>query len=354
MLGVTLENVTKRFGDVVAVYDVSLNVAPGELFFLLGPSGCGKTTVLRILAGLARQDSGAVFFGDRRVDDVVANKRNTAMVFQDYALWPHMTVAENVAFGLEARGVPRAGRKGRIEKALDMARISELAARRPGELSGGQQQRVALARALVTEPDILLLDEPLSNLDAKLRRQMRNEIRRIHQAAGVTTVYVTHDQAEALSMADRIAVMDAGSIRQVGTPRELYLRPATSFVASFVGQTNLVRGEVRSVVGSLASVETAVGLIQAQLADQNVHAGSHVVVSIRPESVRLVRDDGGAGPTLTVTGSIYEGAVEELLLLGEAGHEIVVRRFNVREDAVRPGEHVCVEVDPADAVVVAP
>jgi len=353
MVSVTLEHVTKRFGAVTAVADVSLEVAAGELFFLLGPSGCGKTTLLRILAGLERQDAGAIHFGDTRVDDVPPNRRNTAMVFQDYALWPHMTVTENVVFGLEARHVPRGERKVRVEKVLDMARVSELASRRPGELSGGQQQRVALARALVTEPDVVLLDEPLSNLDARLRRQMRNEIRRIHDEAGVTTVYVTHDQAEALSMADRIAVMECGLLSQVGTPRALYRRPATAFVASFVGQTNLLPGKVTSVAASTAVVATELGAIAASFADGDIEVGSQALISIRPEAIGIA-SGGQASPTLVVLGRTYEGAVDEFVLATDGGAEIVVRQFNLKEEIPSVGDRVRVVVDPDSAVVVKP
>src|SRR6188508_840651 len=228
-----LERLSRRYGDFLAVDDVSLDVADGEFVTLLGPSGCGKTTTLRMVAGFIAPDGGSIFFDDRRMNDVPPHRRNTAMVFQSYALFPHMTVAENVAFGLRMRKLPMAQRSHRIDQALDMVSLRGLEGRRPGQLSGGQQQRVALARAIVTQPDILLFDEPLSNLDAKLREKVRLEIRELQRRLGITTLYVTHDQAEALAISDRIVVMNGGRIEQVGDPSFIYRSPRTSFVADF-------------------------------------------------------------------------------------------------------------------------
>ncbi|HOK78989.1 MAG TPA: ABC transporter ATP-binding protein, partial [Verrucomicrobiota bacterium] len=232
---ISLRGISKRFGNLKALECVSLDVADRELFFLLGPSGCGKTTLLRIVAGFTQPDAGEVWFGDRCLNGVPPHKRNTGMVFQNYALWPHMTVAENVAYGLEVRGFKRDERDRLVNEALQTVRLESVADRRPSELSGGQQQRVALARALVIRPDVLLLDEPLSNLDARLRLELREEIRRIHDQTHITTLYVTHDQKESLSMADRIAVMRSGMVEQVGAPRAVYSKPATRFVADFIG-----------------------------------------------------------------------------------------------------------------------
>ncbi|MFQ6099185.1 MAG: ABC transporter ATP-binding protein, partial [Armatimonadota bacterium] len=254
MVSVHLRSVTKRFGDKEAVADATLDIETGELFFLLGPSGCGKTTCLRIVAGFYEPDEGDVLFDDRPMSGVPAHKRNTGMVFQNYALWPHMTVYENVEYGLNVRGLGRDERRERVISALRAVHMSEQAEMRPNQLSGGQQQRIALARALVIEPDVLLLDEPLSNLDARLRLQMREEIRRIHREVGITAIYVTHDQEEALSMADRLAVMNDGRIEQVGTPREVYTRPANEFVAGFIGDTNFIDGVVRAVEGETVTV----------------------------------------------------------------------------------------------------
>ncbi|HRU06852.1 MAG TPA: ABC transporter ATP-binding protein, partial [Candidatus Brocadiia bacterium] len=234
MVSVNLQSVTKRFDRVTAVNGVTLQVERGELFFLLGPSGCGKTTLLRIIAGFCDATQGQVLFDDRDVTSLPAHKRNTGMVFQNYALWPHMTVEENVAYGLDVRKTPAAERKRRVAEALDMVRMAEYASRRPTQLSGGQQQRVALARAIVIQPDVLLLDEPLSNLDAKLRNEMRDEIRRVHRQTGLTAIYVTHDQKEALSLAGRMAVLRDGRVEQSGPPREVYDRPANAFVAQFI------------------------------------------------------------------------------------------------------------------------
>ena len=216
MPALTLKNLTKRFGDFTAVDDVSIEVAPGEFFFILGPSGCGKTTLLRLVAGFAEPDSGRILFGERDITDTPPENRNMGMVFQNYALWPHMNVADNVSFGLEMHRIPRQERTARVAKALAMVQMADCAGHLPSQLSGGQQQRIALARALVFEPALVLLDEPLSNLDARLRVEMRRQIKLLHDQLGLTMIYVTHDQAEALSMADRIAVMHAGRLSQVG------------------------------------------------------------------------------------------------------------------------------------------
>ena len=236
MTSIRLQQIGKTFGSTVALKDVTLQIAAGELFFLLGPSGCGKSTLLRLIAGLMEPTSGRIFFNDRDVTDQPTQRRSAVMVFQSYALWPHMSVSENVRFGLSVRGGERAAQDQRVAEVLDLVHLREYADRKPSELSGGQQQRVALARALAVKPACLLLDEPLSNLDAKLRLEMRAEIRRICKEVGLTTVYVTHDQKEALSIADRIAVMRAGLIEQGGTPSDVYHRPASDFVRDFMKQ----------------------------------------------------------------------------------------------------------------------
>lgn len=244
MAGVRIEEVIKRFDAVTAVGGVSLDIAPGELFTLLGPSGCGKTTLLRLLAGLEVPDGGRIYFGDRRVDGEPAYQRNIGMVFQNYAIFPHMSVADNVAYGLRARKLPDSEVKARVAEALELVQMAGYGERRPDQLSGGQQQRVALARALATRPAVLLMDEPLSNLDARLRQSMRAEIRRLQRQVSITTVYVTHDQEEALAISDRIAVMEEGRIRQVGSPLDIYRRPAHQAVASFVGTCSLISAEI--------------------------------------------------------------------------------------------------------------
>jgi iron(III) transport system ATP-binding protein len=240
MTSIRLDKLNKDFGSTVAVRDVQLTVQAGELFFLLGPSGCGKSTLLRMIAGLTEPTSGRIFFGERDVTTLDTQHRNAVMVFQSYALWPHMSVRENVRFGLSVRGDGLGVQQVRVNEVLDLVHMREYADRKPNQLSGGQQQRVALARALAVNPDCLLLDEPLSNLDAKLRHEMRDEIRRICKSANLTSVYVTHDQKEALAIADRIAVMRGGQIEQVGTPSDLYHRPINDFIKGFMAQDPLV------------------------------------------------------------------------------------------------------------------
>ena len=283
---IEIQGVTKRFGAVTAVDRVDLTVADGELFTLLGPSGCGKTSLLRLLAGFYQPDAGTIRFGDRVVNGLPPYERRIGMVFQNYALWPHMTVADNISYGLRLRKLPGPEVQARLQEGLRKVNLTGFAARYPGQLSGGQQQRVALARALVLNPDILLLDEPLSNLDAKIRIQVRAEIRRLQQELRITTIYVTHDQEEALSLSDRVAVMRDGHVLQVGPPKELYERPRTRFVADFVGTNNLVAGEVRAGGGRSGDlvVSTALGPLRA------VASGAvtgRCVLAVRPENVAL-------------------------------------------------------------------
>jgi iron(III) transport system ATP-binding protein len=351
MLSVSLSNITKRFGEVVAVDRISLDIEPGEFFFLLGPSGCGKTTLLRMLAGFLDPDAGEIRFGDKPVTSVPAHRRNTGMVFQNYALWPHMTVFENVAYGLELRKVASQDRKRRVNDTLSLVQMNGLEKRKPNELSGGQQQRVALARALVIEPDVLLLDEPLSNLDAKLRVEMRNELRRIHAQTGITTIYVTHDQKEALSLARRIAVMESGRVRQVGTPREIYVSPADQFVAEFVGQANILHGQAESADGT-AIVRTPYGNIRAQTT-----LSGNVSCCIRPEALRLgAGANGGNRLRGTVTDVTYLGDQEQIVLRlsapGAAEEEINLLVHHPKSAVATPGETVEVSFSPDDVIVV--
>ena len=240
---IKIKNALKKFGDNVIIPDLSLTVKKGEFFTLLGPSGCGKTTLLRMIAGFNTIDGGDFYFDERRINDLNPAKRNIGMVFQSYAIFPHMTVRKNVEFGLTNKNLSKAEIRSRAEKFMDLMQISELADRMPTSLSGGQQQRVALARALCIEPDVLLMDEPLSNLDAKLRIEMRSVIKDIQQTVGITTIYVTHDQEEAMAISDRIAVMNKGVIQHIGTPKGIYQRPANTFVAAFTGRSNLLEGE---------------------------------------------------------------------------------------------------------------
>ena len=289
MISIEVRSLTKSFGDTVALDAIDLKIEPGELFFLLGPSGCGKTTLLRGLAGFNTPESGDIFFGTEKVNDLPPHKRKTGMVFQSYALWPHMTVADNVAFGLKEQKLPKTEIKARTQEALAAVMMADYGNRKPNQLSGGQQQRIALARALVVRPRCLLLDEPLSNLDAKLRNEMRIEIRRVCKEYKLTTVYVTHDQKEALSIADRLAVLDEGKILQIGTPQEVYRRPQNRFVANFIGEANFISGTVVDSGGGMASIKTKLGVLSGTVVQSagDLEAGMQATCVIRPESLKV-------------------------------------------------------------------
>jgi len=311
MISIRIQQLSKRFGPVVALHGLDLTIEPGELFFLLGPSGCGKTTLLRSMAGFYIPEEGRIFFGDEDVTKLEPHKRNTGMMFQSYALWPHMTVAENVAFGLEERKVAKPEMRKRVAEALASVRMEAYADRRPNQLSGGQQQRIALARALVIRPRCLLLDEPLSNLDAKLRLEMRAEIRRVCKEFKLTTVYVTHDQKEALSVSDRMAILENGHILQVGSPREVYRRPTCRTVANFIGETDFIQGRLLGVEKGHAVVETAIGRFEGVFGDLQARPaiGADVTLSIRPECWTL-----DAAPK---TQNSVKGRIGDSVYLGE-------------------------------------
>jgi putative spermidine/putrescine transport system ATP-binding protein len=294
----TLDSITQRFGDFTAVRDINLDVAGGELVALLGPSGCGKSTLLRIMSGFIRQTHGSVLFDGQPVDHLTPSQRGVGIVFQNYALFPHMTVADNVAYGLQARKWPRDKTAARVEEMLALVHMSEFAGRKPRQLSGGQQQRIALARCLAIDPKILLLDEPFGALDKNLRLDMQIEVKRLQRESGVTTILVTHDQEEALSMADRIAVMSRGNIEQVSTPIEIYDRPQTLFVNQFVGTTNVLAGEF--VSGPPAQIRLAGGAALDVPARSGFSNGSKVVVSIRPEQLHVVTNGGLPGTVKAV------------------------------------------------------
>jgi iron(III) transport system ATP-binding protein len=339
MISVTIENLVKKFGDTVALDRVSLRIEPGELFFLLGPSGCGKTTLLRSVAGFYIPDGGRILFDNDDVAALPPHKRETGMVFQSYALWPHMTVAKNVAFGLEERRTPRPEIDRRVREALESVRMTRYADRKIAQLSGGQQQRVALARALVIRPRVLLLDEPLSNLDARLRLEMRAEIRRICKEFRLTALYVTHDQKEALSISDRMAILDAGRVAQIGTPAEVYRRPRSKSVADFIGETNFLPGEAVSSENGFITVKTGAGLFEGIPGDADwVPAGGEkVVLSVRPECWTLRENPSG-------TNSV-PGRIGEAVYLGEvaqyqfAAGDLALKIFELNPRLMaRPGE----------------
>ncbi len=309
MTAIAIEGVARTFGSVRAVDDVSLSVGDGEFFTLLGPSGCGKTTLLRMVAGFCELDQGRILFGATRIDTLPPHRRNTGMVFQNYAVFPNLTVGDNVAYGLRARKVRGDEMARRVARALTLVQLDGYGARWPHQLSGGQLQRVAIARAVVIEPHVLLLDEPLSNLDAKLRVEMRGEIRRLQKLLGITVIYVTHDQEEALAISDRIAVMRAGRVEQVASPRAIYEQPATPFVASFVGITNLLDGAVRGRDGDVVEVAVAGTTMRLRL----VPGGSdRVALSLRPESLRLL----GPGQTVPSGWTTLAGTLGEIEYLG--------------------------------------
>ena len=344
---VRFETVTKAFGAVVAVDSVTLTIEPGQLVTLLGPSGCGKTTTLRLIAGLEMATEGQIFIGDRDVTKLPATDRDVAMVFQSYALFPHMNVSENVAYGLKVSGVKKEESRARSREALDMVGLSDLGSRMPSELSGGQQQRVAVARALVLEPEVLLFDEPLSNLDAKLRRRVREEVREIQQNLGLTTVYVTHDQEEALAVSDRIVVMKNAVIAQEGTPRELYERPADSFVADFIGDANLVEGMMTGNESGAARVR--IGSLELDLPGHSEPAGP-VRVAIRPEAIKLRAGNTSGGLRGTVRKATYLGSHMEYSVETELGDLFVINPDV--NDPVAAGTDVDVTVSRHGATII--
>ena len=333
---VIIRDAVKRYGDFTALSGVSLNIREGEFFTLLGPSGCGKTTLLRMIAGFNSIEGGDFYFGDKRINDVPAHKRDIGMVFQNYAIFPHLTVAENVAYGLKARKVAKAEISQRVAEALELVQISHLADRKPNELSGGQQQRVALARAFVIEPSVLLMDEPLSNLDAKLRVQMRTVIKKLQRRLGITTIYVTHDQEEALAISDRIAVMKDGVIMQIGTPNEIYAKPQNPFVAGFIGTSNFLDCDVSGGKVTIQGEQT----LEIPMAKPFTGPGK---LSARPEQL-FFSDKGMPGKVLfsTFLGDFVEYEVEL-----DNGQSLTVNEYTKDTVEVHPdGEAVFLSFDP--------
>ncbi|WP_144635135.1 ABC transporter ATP-binding protein [Bordetella genomosp. 13] len=346
MAKVSIERLKKQFGNSVAVSDFSLDIADGELVAFLGPSGCGKTTTLRMIAGFIEPTAGTIRIGETDVTPLPVHKRNTGMVFQRYALFPHMTVAQNVSFGLEMHKVPAAERDTRIRTVLDMVRMTDLRDRYPRQLSGGQQQRVAIARALAIQPKVFLLDEPLSNLDAKLRVEVREEIRALQQRLGLTTIFVTHDQEEALAIADRMAIMHDGKVQQVGGPQELYERPANLFVADFLGKMNFFRG---GLDGSAFVTDKGTRIAARSGVANARHLG------VRPERVYLSAQPG-QGNTLagTVESAVYLGSLLEVRVKLDSGEIIASQVANgaARNDlTLATGTRVYASFQPADCVL---
>ena len=344
---VSVKNLVKVFESaggrkVTAVDNVSLTIEPGEFVTLLGPSGCGKTTILRMVAGFESPTGGDVLIGGERVNTLTPDRRDTAMVFQSYALFPHLNVFENIAYGLKIKKLPADAIRAKVREILGMVGLSDLEARSPNQLSGGQQQRVALARALVMEPSVLLFDEPLSNLDAKLRIHMRREIRKIQRQFGITSIYVTHDQAEAMSMSDRIIVMNKGIVEQIGTPREVYAEPASQFVADFIGTANIVPATVTGVVDGQAAVSGLGGsfLVKTSLP---LRPGDPVQLIIRPEAVRLTRRDGIPAE---VVSSVFMGSYQDYVISSHGHTLLIIDQDPANHETFSAGESVCLTVAP--------
>ena len=361
-IAIDLRDVVKKFGEVSAVDHVSMQIRDGEFFSMLGPSGCGKTTTLRMIAGFEFPTTGQISIHGKEMGNTPPYRRPVNTVFQSYALFPHMTVEQNVAFGLEMKRVAKEQIAPRVKAALEMVRLPGFGGRRPRQMSGGQQQRVALARALVNQPEVLLLDEPLGALDQKLRKEMQLELKRIQEQLGITFIFVTHDQEEALTMSDRIAVMDSGKVLQVGTPTEIYERPTCRFVADFIGESNFLEGEVHAIDGQYATLRTTDGLELRGYAPSPLRAGIPAVLSIRPEKARLTPlNDGGASGGQNV----FPAQVERVSYIGSdtriiarlaSGRTVDIWEQNTRSTLDRdaywqPGEQALFSCPPDNALV---
>lgn len=355
-IDVEIENVTKRFGGVTAVSNLSLKVKKGEFLALLGPSGCGKTTTLRMIAGLTEVDEGLIRIRNQVVNDIPVHERNIGFVFQSYALFPHMNVFDNISFGLKMRGFSdKAEISKRAEEVLSLIQLPDIGSRFPGELSGGQQQRVALARSIIIKPMILLLDEPLSNLDAKLRERMRVELKQIQNKLDITTIFVTHDQIEALVMADRVAIMNAGKIEQIGKPEEIYNSPETEFIANFVGKSNFVRGRIVGVTQKEAKVVTWEGL-NIIISNLGFSVGQEVNLAIRPEKIRIMERGQDGFLINSCSGRIeftaFLGSIAQYQVLSEEGHRFIIeQQINEAVTLREKGEKICLGWSPKDCLV---
>lgn len=338
---IKIQNALKKYGDSVVIPDLSITIMEGEFFTLLGPSGCGKTTLLRMIAGFNSIEGGDFFFNDKRINDLDPAKRNIGMVFQNYAIFPNMTVRKNVAFGLSNRKIDKQTISVTTEKFLDLMKIKEYADRMPERLSGGQQQRVALARALAIEPDVLLMDEPLSNLDAKLRLEMRSVIKDIQNELGITTVYVTHDQEEAMAISDRIAVMNYGVIQQIGTPKELYLRPQNTFVANFVGTSNFIKGKVFVEAGKKGVVFPDGNRVEMNNL-KDVTDGQIVIICVRPEEF-LLKESGGI--EATVKNSSFLGLNTHIFAELSTGESVAIIQESTFDSNLSKGDKIYLDVN---------
>jgi spermidine/putrescine transport system ATP-binding protein len=360
-IDVRLERVSKLFGDVAAVDELSLDIAEGEFFSMLGPSGCGKTTTLRMIGGFEEPTYGAVYLGGRDVTDLPPYKRDVNTVFQSYALFPHLDVFENIAFGLRRKKVEKGSIETRVRDAMTLVDLVGFERRKPPQMSGGQQQRVALARALVNAPKVLLLDEPLGALDLKLRKQMQLELKRIQQEVGITFIYVTHDQEEAMTMSDRLAVMRHGKIDQIGPPEEVYESPATEFVAGFLGASNLLDGQIQQTDNGRTTISLSTGGSVSARTDAVPAGASHVKVGVRPEKITIVPDDGAPpADRNAVSGllrmSTYIGVNYQYKVEGPGGHELTVYVQNLggADTHPHPGQKVRLEWLPEHTFVVEP
>jgi len=326
-VNIRVDHVVKKYGDNTVIPDLSVDIRQGEFFTLLGPSGCGKTTLLRMIAGFNSIEGGSIYFNEKRINDLDPSKRNIGMVFQNYAIFPHLSVRNNVAFGLKERKLPKAEVATQTDKFMKLMHIDEYADRMPDRLSGGQQQRVALARALVIQPDVLLMDEPLSNLDAKLRVEMRTVIKEIQNSVGITTVYVTHDQEEAMAVSDRIAVMNLGVIQQIGTPKALYQRPANLFVASFIGRTNILKGRL-TMAGSTPKVTFEGGYsVDMDHVMPQYRQDAEVQISVRPEEFVISPDGEG-----------IRAKIDDSVFLGLNTHYFVTTQGGVKAEIVQESQ----------------
>jgi ABC-type Fe3+/spermidine/putrescine transport system ATPase subunit len=357
MAALSLSGISKSFGNTPVLRDITLSIDEGDLFFILGASGCGKSTLLRIIAGLETPDSGSLVADGRDLVSVPAHQRGIGMVFQQYALWPHMTVMQNVSFGLEVQRVPTAERETRVREALELVRMDSFAARYPHEISGGQQQRVALARALAVRPGIILLDEPLSNLDARLREEIRHELKELHRSLNVTMIYVTHDQEDALSLASSIALLRSGNVEQVGTPEDLYEVPRSPFVAQFLGSTNLLRCSVRRQnPDGNSEVTLASGGTESFLARSGSHNGDAAcLLCVRPEAITVGAPGEAKEPSVegTVRFVEYKGAHLDIECELDSGERVLSRtRPMARRELMHPGVRVSLRWAPSSGVLV--